>query len=69
MRARIMIALMAVMPLYESQYAPVSMSAVMRFFQTSLMFRSMLGQQPDFGPMESQQSQQVQTCNRHALFA
>ncbi len=43
------------------------MAAGVRFLQSSLMFRSLLEQQTDFGPMESQQSQQVRACTRHAL--
>ena len=43
------------------------MAPGVRFLQSSLMFRSLLEQQTDFGPMESQQSQQVRACTRHAL--
>jgi hypothetical protein len=45
------------------------MAAMMRFLQSSLMFRSVLEQQPAFGPMQSQQSRQVQTGTLHALLA
>ena len=68
MGALLMLALMAI-PLSEAQYAPDGTAALVRFLESSHMFRSVLEQQPAFGPMQSQQSRQVQTCTLHALLA
>jgi hypothetical protein len=65
MGALLMLALMAI-PLSEAQYAPDGTAALVRFLESSHMFRSVLEPQSDFGPTEPQE---VRTCTRHAYFA
>jgi hypothetical protein len=65
MGALLMLALMAI-PLSAAQYAPDGTAALVRFLESSHMFRSVLEPQSDFGPTEPQE---VRTCTRHAYFA
>ena len=59
MGALLMLALMAI-PLSEAQYAPDGTAALVRFLESSHMFKSVL---------EPTKSQEVRTCTRHAYFA